>query len=178
MTLRQQSNHGKITNLAPGKLLFANCIHATLLPRMHDNNSYINISFRDILGVVISGSCVGTYGPSNYIVSPNYPQEYDNHIDCRWLISSPGRKNLTLNFLDFETDWHDDSLNIFEGSNIHGNLLKTYSRHDSSPSPIVSSGSNVYLRFTSDFMFTSRGFKIEVSGKYKYYHKMIRIFLF
>ena len=29
ITLQQQSNPGKITNLAPGKLLLANCIHAT-----------------------------------------------------------------------------------------------------------------------------------------------------
>ena len=150
----------------------------------YDNNSYINISFRDISGVVISGSCVGTYGPSNYIVSPNYPQEYGNDIDCRWLISSPGRKNLTLNLSDFETEIFPDSLNIFEGSNIHGNLLKTYSHHDSfsnphspSPSPIVLSGSNMYLRFTSDSSRTSRGFKIEVSGKYTQYYKMISILL-
>ena len=69
---------------------------------MYDNNSYSTISFYEISGVVISGSCVGTYGPSNYIASPNYPQEYGNDIDCRWLISSPGIKNLTLKFLDLE----------------------------------------------------------------------------
>ena len=124
---------------------------------------------------MISGSCVGTYGPSNYIVSPNYPQEYDNDIDCRWLISSPGKKNLTLKFLDFETTSYNDDLNVFDGTNIHGNLLNTYSRDDSSPSPIVSSGSYMYLRFTSDSWWSSRGFKIEVSGKYKYYYQMISI---
>ena len=114
---------------------------------------------------MISGSCDGTYGQSNNVLSPNYPQEYGNDIDCRWLISSPGKKNLTLKFWDFETDYYNDDLNVFDGTNIHGNLLNTYSRDDSSPSPIVSSGSNMYLRFTSDSTYTSRGFKIEVSGK-------------
>ena len=145
---------------------------------MQYNNSYINISFRNISGVVISGSCVGTYGPSNYILSPNYPQEYDNDIECRWLISSPGRKSLTLKFLDFETTRYNDDLNVFDGTNIHGHLLNKYSHDDSSPSPIVSSGSNMYLRFTSDHIYTSRGFKIEVSGKYTQYYKMISILIF
>ena len=144
---------------------------------MYANNSYSTISFYEIPGLVIAGSCVGTYGPSNYIVSPNYPQDYGYDIDCRWSISSPGIKNITLNFLDFEITY-GEIINVFEGANIHGNLLNTYSRDDSSPSLIVSSGSNMYLRFTSDSEITSRGFKIEVSGKYIYYHKMISIFLF
>ena len=113
---------------------------------------------------MISGSCDGTYGQGNNIVSPNYPQEYGNDIDCRWLISSPGGKNFKLKYLDFEITYYE-TLKVFQGTNIQGNLLNTYSHSGSSPSPIVSSGSNMYLRFTSDSTYTSRGFKIEVSGK-------------
>ena len=141
---------------------------------MHYNNSYSTNSFYEISGVVISGSCVGTYDPSNYMVSPNYPQYYGSDIDCRWLISSPGIRNLTLKFSDFDLNY-GETLNVFEGANIHGMLLNKYSWDDSSPSPIISSGSNLYLRFTSDSTYTSRGFKIEVSGKYIYYYKMIGI---
>ena len=140
---------------------------------MHDNNSYSTISFYEISGVVISGTCVGTYGPSNYITSPNYPQQYDNDIDCRWSISYPGGNNLTLSFLDFKTERYD-TLKVYEGTNIHGSLIDTYSG-DNTPSPIVSNGNNMYLRFTSDSTTTYRGFKIGVSGKYQYYYTMIKI---
>ena len=141
------------------------------------------MSFYEILGVAISGTCVGTYNTRNYITSPNYPQMYGNDIDCRWLISSPGVNNLTLEFLDFQTESSSDYLNVYEGQNIHGNLIDTYSGN--TLSPIVSNGNNLYLRFTSgshsDLSFTYRGFKIEIMGKYKYYYELasiIKTFLF
>ena len=130
---------------------------------MHENNSYNTISFSEISGVVISGTCVGTYDPSNYIVSPNFPQEYGNDIDCRWLISSPDAKNIRLKFLYFKIEDFRDILKVYEGQNIHGNLIDTYAGN--SPSTIVSSGNSMYLRFTSDHSATYQGFKIEVSGK-------------
>ena len=138
--------------------------------------NYNNILFL-IPGIVISGTCIGTYDPSNYITSPNYPQQYGKDIDCRWLISSPGDNNLTLSFLDFKTESSSDILIVYEGSNVHGSLIDTYSG-DNTPSPIVSNGNNMYLRFTSDSYTTYRGFKIGVSGKYQYYYTMIKIIFF
>ena len=135
---------------------------------MLGNISYSIISFYELSGVVISGTCVGTYGTGNYIVSPNYPQAYDNYMDCRWLISNPGRKDLTLKFLDFELRSSDD-FGVYHGENIHGTRLN---HCFTCTSPIVSSGKSMYLRFTSGseivslvLLDTSRNFKIEVSGK-------------
>ena len=138
--------------------------------------NYNNILFL-ISGIAISGTCVGTYDPSNYITSPNYPQQYGKDIDCRWLISSPGGNNLTLSFLDFKTESSSDILIVYEGPNVHGSLIDTYSGYNT-PSPIVSNGNNMYLRFTSSSYRTYRGFKIGFSGKYQYYHTMIRIISF
>ena len=75
---------------------------------------------------------------------------------------------MTLSFLDFETESSSDILKVYEGPNVHGSLIDTYSG-DNTPSPIVSNGNNMYLRFTSNSYTTDRGFKIGVSGKYKYY---------
>ena len=135
------------------------------------------ILFFFISGIAISGTCVGTYDPSNYITSPNYPQHYGKDIDCRWLISSPGGNNLTLSFLDFKTRSSSDILKVYEGSNVHGSLLDTYSG-DNTPSPIVSNGNNMYLRFTPFAYTTYRGFRIGVSGKYQYHYTMIKIISF
>ena len=135
-------------------------------------------SFFLISGIAISGTCIGTYDPSNYITSPNYPQQYGKDIDCRWLISSPGGNNLTLSFLDFKTESSSDILIVYEGSNVHGSLIDYTVYSANTPSPIVSNGNNMYLRFTSDSYTTYRGFKIGVSGKYQYYYTMIIIIYF
>ena len=143
---------------------------------MNGNKIYNTQSFYYISGVSISGSCVGTYGQDNYIVSPKYPQKYENNIDCRWLISSHGVKNLTLKILDFITEESSDILEVYDGQSTNGILLHTLSGN--STSTIMFSGNNMYLKFTSDFHTTYRGFEIEISGKYKHYHKMISIFIF
>ena len=115
---------------------------------------------------MISGSCDDTYVQNSYALSPNYPQTYGDDIDCRWLISSPGVNNYKLTFLNIQTP-PSDILKVYEGQNIHGNHIGTYSGYRSPPR-IVSNGSNMYLRFTSDsgFLSYNKGFMIEVSGKY------------
>ena len=75
-----------------------------------------------------------------------------------------------MKFLDFKTV-SSHTLNVYDGHNIHGKPLNAYS--GSASTPIVSSDSNMYLRFTSDpyrglYYKPYRGFKIDVSGKYDY----------
>ena len=89
------------------------------------------------------------------------------------MISSHGVKNLSLNFLDFITEESSDILEVYDGQSTNGILLHTLSGN--STSTIMFSGNNMYLKFTSDFHTTYRGFEIEISGKYKHYHKMISI---
>ena len=36
------------------------------------------------------------------IQSPNYPDSYNNNVDCKWLISVPYGYHITLKFLQFE----------------------------------------------------------------------------
>ena len=141
---------------------------------MHDKTSYNTVSSYEISGVAISGTCNGTYGPSGYIQSPNYPQSYGPNLDCRWLVSFPGPKNLTVTFWEFQISL-SHTLQIYDGQNIHGHLINEYSGF-SSNSPIVSNGNNIYLRFVvTRFPTEIKGFKIEVSGKCKYVYKMICI---
>ena len=114
---------------------------------------------------MIWGSCEDTYNSSNYIKSPNYPQKYGNGIDCRWAISSPVGQKITLLILDFVTERNVDLLKVYEGTNIGGSILSTYS--GIFPVPFVSTGHNIYLRFTSNDVTSYQGFEIEVSSKYE-----------
>ena len=36
------------------------------------------------------------------IQSPNYPDLYQNHMECKWLISVPYGSHITLKFLQFD----------------------------------------------------------------------------
>ena len=37
-----------------------------------------------------------------YVVSPNYPQNYDNHEHCEWEFMSPNGTQIMIEFIDFE----------------------------------------------------------------------------
>ena len=163
---QQQSNPNKTLNLAPGKVLSEKCRYMIVkVYKQPLQFSIIIFSIYNISGIDISGSCKGTNRLNSYIISPNYPQKYGNGIDCRWSISAPVEQKITLQILDFETEVNADFLSVYEGTNIGGSLLTTYS--GILPAPFVSTGPNIYLRFTSDDGTSYPGFKIVVSSKYK-----------
>ena len=96
-------------------------------------------------------------------MSPNYPQDYENNLDCRWTIKAPVRNIIKLSFLDIYTD-SSDKLYIYDGANVHGQLLETISGLYSHP--FVSKANNINLKFAT--IQAKRGFRIKVDivGKY------------
>ena len=119
-----------------------------------------------ILGLKISGSCEGSYGSNDYIISPNFPKLYDNNLDCRWRISAPVKDIITLSFSDdFDIEEGYDFLRIYDGIDIHGRLIQTYSGNN--PTRFIPTGNNLYLQFKTDISAgydqgLKSGFKIEV----------------
>ena len=97
-------------------------------------------------------------------MSPNYPQDYENNLDCRWIIKAPVGNIIILSFLDFYTDDSNDKLYIYDGANVHGQLLETISGAYSHP--FVSKANNINLKFAP--IQAKRGFRIKVDivGKY------------
>ena len=115
--------------------------------------------------MTIEGSCDGTYNSYGYLTSPNYPQDYENNLDCRWTIKAPVGNIIKLSFLDFYTDTDSsDELYIYDGANVHGQLLETISGAYSHP--FVSKANNINLKFATNY--AKRGFRIKVDivGKY------------
>ena len=103
------------------------------------------------------GSCEGTYG-LDYLISPNYPQNHDANADCRWLITAPVDNILTITFLDFDTN---ADLFVYDGANVHSQLLKKVSQHPF-PGLIISTGNRLYIRLTTREVM--RGFKVEIGN--------------
>ena len=103
------------------------------------------------------GSCEGTHG-SDYLISPNYPQNHNANVDCRWLITAPVDNILTITFLDFDTN---ADLFVYDGANVHSQLLKKASLHPF-PGLIISNGNSLYVRLTTREV--RRGFKAEIGN--------------
>ena len=103
-------------------------------------------------------------------MSPNYPQRYENNLDCRWTIKAPVETIITLTLSEFDTQI-SDRLYIYQGSNIQGLLLTTL--FGDNPIPFTSDGSTIYVKFSTDssgYYEAKAGFKIlaEAVGKDTY----------
>ena len=96
-------------------------------------------------------------------MSPTYPQYYENNLDCRWTIKAFVGNIIKLKFLDFNTYSHD-KLYIYDGANVHGQLLETIS--ESYNHPFASKTNNINLKFATNY--AKRGFIIKVDSIGKY----------
>ena len=103
------------------------------------------------------GSCEGTYG-SDYLISPNYPQNHDANVDCRWLITAPVDNILTMTFLDSDTN---ADLFVYDGANVRRPLLKKVSLNPFH-ALIISTENRVYIKLNT--MEVMRGFKVEIGN--------------
>ena len=115
--------------------------------------------------MIIDASCNNTYNTAGYLVSPNYPQQYETNLDCRWTVKAPVENIVTLTLYEFETEIYD-KLRIYDGANINGPLLTTIFGYDLMP--FTSTGNAIYLQFsTTDYFSHKTGFKIlaEAVGK-------------
>ena len=103
-----------------------------------------------ILGLIIDASCDDTYNSGGYLMSPNYPQQYEKNLDCRWTVKAPVENIIKLTFSEFGTDCGEwcDKLYIHDGANSNGLLLTTLYGHDSMP--FTSTGNTIYLKFSTD----------------------------
>uniref|UniRef100_A0A8C8SY85 Neuropilin n=1 Tax=Pelusios castaneus TaxID=367368 RepID=A0A8C8SY85_9SAUR len=111
-------------------------------------------------------SCGGRLNSKDagYITSPGYPQDYPSHQNCEWVIYAPeANQKIILNFNPhFEIEKHDckyDFIEIRDGDSESADLL---GKHCGSIAPptIISSGSSLYIKFTSDYARQGAGFSL------------------
>ncbi|XP_032960426.1 CUB and sushi domain-containing protein 1 [Rhinolophus ferrumequinum] len=96
---------------------------------------------------------------SGIILSPNYPEEYGNNMNCVWLILSEPGTRVHLIFNDFDVEPQFDFLAIKDDGISDVTVLGTFSGNDV-PAQLASSGHVVRLEFQSDHSTTGRGFNI------------------
>ncbi|KFM76020.1 Cubilin, partial [Stegodyphus mimosarum] len=84
-----------------------------------------HIAYSSIPGV---HGCGGTLtAPQGVITSPNFPDVYENNLNCEWLIRIRPENRILLTFEEFNLEGHAncrfDRLEIYEGSNDAAPLL-------------------------------------------------------
>ncbi|KAI4562255.1 hypothetical protein MJT46_011217 [Ovis ammon polii x Ovis aries] len=103
--------------------------------------------------------------PSGYIVSPNYPKQYDNNMNCTYIIEASPLSVTLLTLVSFHLEAHsavtgscvNDGVHIIRGYNLSSTPLATLCGEDSL-SPLTVSGP-VLLNFYSNAHTTDLGFK-------------------
>ena len=107
-------------------------------------------------------------------MSPNYPQPYENDLDCRWTIKAPVGNIIALTISEFDTyRYGGDNLYIYHGTNIHGAIVRTLTKSESMP--LSSTGDSLYLKFSTNDYGTEKGFKIKADAVGKYTDKIIDV---
>ncbi|XP_064190205.1 cubilin [Anguilla rostrata] len=105
--------------------------------------------------------------PPAYIMSPNYPNNYPQNIDCVWVLTVPNGEAVQL---DFEDEFYIepsnscpyDYLELRNGASSDGNVIGRFCGTQR-PSTQRSAGSVMMVRFRTDHSVTHRGFKAKFS---------------
>ncbi|XP_076817749.1 transmembrane protease serine 9-like [Clavelina lepadiformis] len=96
------------------------------------------------------------------ISSPNYPDDYNNNLNCNWTIVAPPEKLIEMKFIDFqlETCYDNlaDSVTIYDGDEQYTGAPFCGTNK---PIDFESSTSRVIVLFTSDVSITTKGFLIQ-----------------
>lgn len=102
--------------------------------------------------------------PSGIVLSPNYPEDYGNHLHCVWLILARPESRIHLAFNDIDVEPQFDFLVIKDGATAEAPVLGTFSGNQL-PSSITSSGHVARLEFQTDHSTGKRGFNITFTSE-------------
>ncbi|XP_076458584.1 tolloid-like protein 2 [Babylonia areolata] len=122
-----------------------------------------NAHYKAIRADQVRRECGGNVtGSSGEIVSPKYPENYDNFLDCQWLITVNSSLQIFLDFFifDLEEDCRNDSLQIRDGNNMTApQLLPPSCGNKTHTVQTLTSSNNVVLvKFVTDEQVTASGF--------------------
>lgn len=109
--------------------------------------------------------------PSGNVLSPNYPEEYSNHLHCVWLIIAKPESRIHLAFNDFDVEPQFDFLAVKDGGSPESPVLGTFSGNQV-PHSLTSSGHVLRLEFQTDHSTEKRGFNITFTSEFYYMHDL------
>ena len=101
-----------------------------------------------------------------YFTSPNYPNNYDNGADISWQIHNQYGYYIALQVMDIQLESGYDYLHLYDGNSADYPTLASLTGSNNNGSIYYSTGSYMYVKFTSDDIITNRGFQLRYQGTY------------
>ncbi|EDM16293.1 rCG60055, isoform CRA_a [Rattus norvegicus] len=98
------------------------------------------------------------------ILSPGYPEPYDNNLNCVWKITVPEGAGIQVQIVSFATEHNWDSLDFYDGGDNNAPRLGSYSG-TTIPHLLNSTSNNLYLNFQSDISVSAAGFHLEYTAQ-------------
>ncbi|XP_068190202.1 bone morphogenetic protein 1-like isoform X2 [Antennarius striatus] len=99
---------------------------------------------------------------SGKISSPNWPDRYPSKKACTWSLNTTPGHRIKLIFNDIDMEVHlecaYDHLEVYDGRDDRAPSLGSFCG-SRKPSPVISKGNNLFLRFFSDNSVQKRGFE-------------------
>lgn len=83
---------------------------------------------------------------------------YQNNLNCSWVIEPPSAISITLDFLNFDLDNIGDTLKIYDGNNSGTPLLAEYTGN-TIPASISSTGGDMFIEFITDATLNAQGWR-------------------
>ncbi|MBX3102302.1 MAG: S8 family serine peptidase [Bacteroidetes bacterium] len=146
------------TSLPPQLTSAGNALLVTFTSDESNTAAGFSASWTSIAPAV--GHCSGSQtltGNTGTISDGSGSNNYQSNADCSWLIQPSNGGRVQLSFSAFGTESCCDFLRVYDGTSATAPLLGTYSG-SSLPPQLTSTGSALFLRFTSDFSVTGAGF--------------------
>ncbi|XP_067832359.1 CUB and sushi domain-containing protein 3 [Heptranchias perlo] len=97
------------------------------------------------------------------ILSPSYPEPYDNNLNCIWKIIVPEGAGIQVQVISFATEHNWDSLDFYDGVDTNAPRLGSFSG-TTIPVLLNSTSNNLYLNFQSDISISAAGFHLEYTA--------------
>ncbi|KAG8232962.1 hypothetical protein J437_LFUL018813, partial [Ladona fulva] len=101
---------------------------------------------------------------TQYLTSPNYPNDYPNNLRCVWLLSSEESFRFDIHFMDLDleesTYCENDWLSLRDTSNSRAPMQKFKFCGVGHPSDYYSASNKVEVSFVTNSAISKRGFKL------------------
>ncbi|XP_048238678.1 cubilin-like isoform X2 [Haliotis rufescens] len=108
------------------------------------------------------GTSLTAYNHMSYLSSPGYPENYKNHLDCRWVIRAmSGFTTVKIEVTDahLEYDCSFDNISIYDGQDMSAKLMGVFCARNRPT--LQSSGMFIFIRFQTDSSRTHEGFQVK-----------------
>ncbi|KAK2105294.1 hypothetical protein P7K49_014808, partial [Saguinus oedipus] len=84
-------------NVAPGPIIIPSNTFTAVFQSQEASAQGFSASFVSRCGSNFTG-------PSGYIISPNYPKQYDNNVNCTYVIEADPQSVVLLTFVSFHLE--------------------------------------------------------------------------